>query len=142
MTLEKLQALVATGDLTGDLILQMTQETRRAMLTEMLSTGIPTGKDTYRTMQLLTDMDSTALNVKKIDTEDAAADNDRKAALLISTMNGQLGGVNPFKQVGGITTPGQMPAVDHSTIPLIVPLLEEDAVGISTLTYDEFTSPT
>ena len=87
MTHEELMKLAQTGELTEDAILQITQETRRSMLVGALSEGIPGGKDMYRVMKLLEDMDGTALNMKKIESDDANADADRKASLFISEMN-------------------------------------------------------
>tara|TARA_B100000767_G_C19721337_1_gene517415 strand:- start:933 stop:1361 length:429 start_codon:yes stop_codon:yes gene_type:complete len=135
MDQEALLKLAQSGELTEDAILQITQETRRSMLVNEIAQGIPEGKNMYRVMKLLEDMDSTALNMKKLDDDSNSADADRKAGILIAVMNKQLGGTNPFeRKVGGEKdiTP------DPTEIPVIVPKSEEDAIGVSNLTYDEF----
>ena len=129
--------LTQTGELTEDVILQITQETRRSMLVGALADGIPGGKDMYRVMKLLEDMDGTALNMKKIESDDANADADRKASLIIAEMNKQLEGTNPFeRQPEGGRIIDITP--DAKEIPVIAPKPEEDAIGVSNLTYDEF----
>lgn len=137
MNQEELIKLAQSGELTEDTILQITQETRRAMLVNELAQGIPEGKNMYRTMKLLEDMDSTALNMKKIESDDANADADRKAAVMIASMNEQLGGVNPFE-----VDPNGRREIDITPnaeeIPTIEPKHEEDSIGVSALTYEEF----
>lgn len=135
MTHEELMKLAQTGDLTDDLVIKLTQETRRSMLVSSIADGIPQGKDMYRVMKLMEDMDATAFNSKKLESDDANADADRKAALMISSMNQKIGSGNPFEVIDGEykdITP------DETNIPTIEPKLEENAIGVSTLTYDEF----
>jgi len=137
MTHEELMKLAQTGELTEDAILQITQETRRSMLVGALAEGIPGGKDMYRVMKLLEDMDGTALNMKKIESDDANADAARKASILIAEMNKQLDGNNPFeRQPEGGRIIDITP--DVAEIPVIEPKAEEDSIGVSTLNYDEF----
>ncbi len=139
MTHEELLKLAQQGELSEDLILKITQETRRSMLVNTLQDGIPGGKDMYRVMKLLEDMDGTALNMKKIESDDANQDADRKAAVIIASMNKQLGGTNPFEvdpNEQGRREIDITPPADE--IPLIEPKCEEDAIGVSNLTYDEF----
>lgn len=138
MTHEELMKLAQTGDLTDDLVIKLTQETRRSMLVNTIAEGIPQGKDMYRVMKLMEDMDATAFNSKKLESDDANADADRKAAVMISSMNKQIGGINPFE--AGVGSPRQEKDItpDESDIPVIDPKLEENAIGVSTLTYDEF----
>lgn len=138
MTHEELMKLAQTGDLTDDLVIKLTQETRRSMLVNTIAEGIPQGKDMYRVMKLMEDMDATAFNSKKLESDDANADADRKAAIMISSMNKQIGGINPFES--SVDSPRQEKDItpDESDIPVIDPKLEENAIGVSTLTYDEF----
>lgn len=135
---EELLALAQTGDLTEELIIKITQETRRNMLVQQLQGGIPEGKDMYRVMTLLDSMDTTALNSKKLENDDANADADRKAGLMIASMNKQLDGINPFK--AAVEQPRQMKDItpDASEIPVIEAKFEENSIGVSALTYDEF----
>lgn len=137
MTHEELMKLAQTGELNEDIILKLTQETRRSMLVNTLAEGIPSGKDMYRTMKLLEDMDATALNVKKLESDDANQDADRRAAMIIASLNKQLGGDNPFR-VQDPGAPMRDITPDASEIPAIEPKHEEDAIGVSALTYDEF----
>jgi hypothetical protein len=138
MTHEELLKLAQTGELTEDLILKITQETRRNMLVAELQQGIPSGKGIYRALKLLEDMDATALNVKKIDTDDDNADADRKASVMIASMNRQLDGINPFQANSDNQRPEKDITPDASEIPFIEPKHEENAIGVSSLTYDEF----
>lgn len=136
MNHEQLLKLARTEELTEDLILQLTQETRRNMLVAELQNGIPEGKGIYRALKLLEDMDATALNVKKIDTDDDNANADRNAALMIASMNKQLDGTNPFQSTSERPMKDITPKDD--AIPVIEPKHEENAIGVSALTYDEF----
>lgn len=139
MNQEELIKLANTSELTEDLILKLTQETRRSMLVAELTEGVPTGKNIYRMLKLLEDMDATALNVKKIDTDDDNANADRNAALMIASMNKQLDGLNPFQLNSDAPRVEKDITPSASDIPVIEPKLEENAVGISSLTYEEFT---
>lgn len=137
MTHDELMKLAETGELTEDVILRITQETRRGMLTKMIQDGIPTdSKSSYRLMKLMEDMDATALNTKKIESDDKNADADRKAALTLAAIGQQLQGGNPFAVNGG-----KAPSIDSvaKEIPNHNVSEDEKVIGISTMTYDEFT---
>lgn len=137
MQLEDLQALAASGQLSEDDILKLTQGTRQAMLSKVLASGLPEGKDMYRVMNLLNDMDGTALKTKEMDNANDQADLDRRAAMFIHGVTQNLGTENPFlaqnpQQGGRVLEP------DKDAIPHIVPTKEQTAVGVSDMTYEKF----
>lgn len=136
MQLEDLQALAASGQLSEDDILRLTQGTRQAMLAKSLQSGLPEGKDMYRIMNLLNDMDGTALKTKEMDNANDQADMDRRAAMFIHGVTQNLGGKNPFLADGSLK--GRTLEPDKDAIPHINPTKEQIAVGVSDMTYDRF----
>lgn len=137
MNQELLLELVANGELTEEGILAMGKEVRRGLLVDMLKDGIPSAsKDQYRMMKLLEDMDGSALAKLKIGSDDDNADADRRAQLMIASMQRNLEGANPLKAGGGQV--GHVPSVVAGEIPTVTAKPGEDSVGISELTYKEF----
>lgn len=125
--------------LSDDQVIDYTQRVRKSLVAEILKEGFPTeNTDRQTLLHALADMDRTAIQNKKIGSEDAKADADRVAALAIARINQQMGSVIPGERP---VIEGQYTKLegDITLIPNIEVVPGETDIGISDDTYDEFT---
>jgi len=120
-----------------DRLLELTQNTRYSLISQLTKGGIPTcNKDIRVLNEVLSAADTTSLALKKLDDNNSNAHSDRQAALLAATIISNAGAVNPFQ-----TTTVKLPAnhtlaagaIDGTSI-----TEEEKTLGTSEVTYNEF----
>lgn len=136
MTIEKLLADASTDNVDAEHILDLNMRVRKSMLTETLKGGIPTGKQMYSTLKLLEDMDRSTLDKQKQVDDKDTADEDRRVALYIAALTNKVSPKEIFATGKEGVREVNIPAGD---IPDVTLLPEEGSVGLSELTYDEFT---
>lgn len=115
-------------------VIATTQHVRHKMLEAMVADGIPTGKEQYRLLTLLNDMDNNALTNKKINTDAQISGNNLEAALLANEMLGKFGNTNPYESdaIDGTVN------VPQAELPVIEALPGEMSTEVSNQTYNEF----
>jgi hypothetical protein len=120
-------------------LIDLTQSTRERMIEDLTKDGLPdNNKDRRVLMELMADADSTSLAFMRLESETDDEAVNRRAAQMAVALTKELGDSNPFE--GAVSkapaTPTSLPAGADNDLELEEGELD---IGISDLTYDEFT---
>ncbi len=101
---------------TDEQLINYAQNNRKALVGKLTARGIPTDPDEQRLMlDALSNIASTAIQNKKINTDSAEQQADRLAALAIARMGAQLDGLNIFEGTSEVVR--EAPQLDRSRLP-------------------------
>lgn len=121
---------------TDDEVLNYSQRVRRGFVDNILENGYPEDIKTQSMMlSALDSMDRAALTKKRLNSDDANAEADRQAAVLISKVAAQLGGRDPFAVEQPVE---RVLEVDDTELPAVSLAPGETEIGLSNLTYEDF----
>ena len=126
--------------LTDDDILAFTQRKRKELVNHITSEGMPSDpKDRATLLQALSDMDTTAVNNKKLGAQQKTAEADRVASMAIERFFDSMGNRNPFKgNAEGIDPATVVRSVDENQLPSPDAAPGETDTGISNENYESF----
>ena len=124
-------------------IADKTQMIRERIIDDIVNNdkGLPaSNEDTLLLLEIMRDADRTELAKRKISSDDKNAEQDRDLATAYLRLQRQNRGAgNRFEVTDGLTIEHEAPvSADVALLPIINPLDENMAVGISTQTYDDF----
>ena len=124
--------------LTDDQILEYTQQTRKKITDELFKDNrVPADKeDRTLLLRALQDMDQTAINKKRLGTDEKRAESDKLVAEAADRISRIYGSENPFEG----NQSGRIPEVSSEQLPAANPIEGETEVGLVDESYDEFMS--
>lgn len=136
---ESSNELILPANMSDDEALNYTQRIRKGFIDHSIKGGFPSDiKDQAMLLSAMSDMDRTAIQNKRIGTDASSNEADRLAALMIAKMSNHFGATDPF-EVKDVNI-REFPEINESLLPPVTLVPGETEVGISDLTYDEFSA--
>lgn len=121
--------------IVDDDVLGYTQGIRKKFVEATLAKGFPEdSKDQKVLLTALKDMDSVAINNKRIGASEKQTASDLLVVTALAELSSRLGQTNPFEG----TTEKALPVPDVSRLPVADTVPGETDIGLSTTNYDEF----
>ncbi|WP_257292755.1 hypothetical protein [Endozoicomonas sp. ONNA1] len=135
------EAEATTEKTDPDKLIKHTQNIRLNLVEKMMEGGMPeNSKDQYRLLAALESIDTTALGVKRIKTEEKGIEKDREIAKAMNKLYGKSGNSNPFQTSEAIDGKVINDQVDLAAaqLPQLDVVDGEMEEGISTMDYEAF----